>query len=91
MDLAIRFKDRVNELRRRSHLYMRALGLLPSRWNRALDRFPHHPSMHAQFPRHALNRAYPELILQPNLLKQLHLGSPVQLPPPDPSSRLDPE
>jgi hypothetical protein len=80
-------KREFGDVRRRQTL----LRLLPSRWNRALDRFPHHPPMHAQFPRHALDRAYPELILQPNLLEQLHLGSPVQLPPPDPSSRSDPE
>ena len=48
---------------------MRSLRLLAPCWYRALDRFPHHPPMYTQLPRHALDRAYPELVLQPNLLE----------------------
>jgi hypothetical protein len=66
---AIRFQNRVDELRGQSHLHMRPLRLLPPRWYRALDRLPHHPPVHPQLPRHTLNRAYPKLILQPNLLE----------------------
>ena len=62
--------------------------LLAPRRYCALNRLAHNPPMHTQLPRHALDRAYPELVLQPNLLEQLHLGSPVELQPPEPSSPL---
>ena len=89
--LAICFQNRIDELDCRRHLQMRTHGLLASRRDRALNRLTHHPPMDTQLPRHPLDRAYPKLVLQPNLLEQLHLGSPVQLQPPDPSSRSNPE
>src|ERR1019366_833337 len=67
--LAIRFQNRIDELRGRSHLHVRTLRLLPPRRYRALNRLPHQPPVYAQFPRHALNRTYPKLIFQPNLLE----------------------
>src|ERR1700757_241763 len=61
--LAVCLQNRVDQGCRRSHLQCRTLGLLPPRRHCAPDRFPHHPPVHAQLPRHALNRPCSELIL----------------------------
>ena len=80
--LAIGFQNRVDECRRRSNLQMRAFGLLAPRRQRTSNCLSNCATMHTQLPRHTDNRTRPKLILPANLLVKLHLGSPVQLPPP---------
>ena len=50
------------------------LGLVPfrdfaRRRNRIADRFPHHPPVHTELPRHPFDRPYAVLILPAHLLE----------------------
>src|SRR5262249_41552146 len=73
---AIGFQDRVNEGRPRPDRRSLAWAPLALGRLRARQRLAHHPPMHPELLRHRPDRAYPELVLPPNLLEQLHLGSP---------------
>ena len=78
------FQNPIDEPRYGRHLHLRSFCLLPPRRRCAPHRFAHHTPMHSQLARNPQNRPCAKLILTPDLLKQLHLGSPVQLLPPDP-------
>jgi len=66
--LAVRLQDRVDKRNRWRQLRMLALGHLPFRRNRALQRPAYLPSMHPQLPRHRPDRARTVFVLPSDLL-----------------------
>src|SRR5579883_545891 len=74
---SIRFQNRVDERNHQPQPGPLPLRLLAPGRNRVAQRLTDHASMHAQLLGHSQDRAHPELVLAPNLLEQLHFGSPV--------------
>jgi hypothetical protein len=79
---AIGFQDRVNKGLHRPNGRPLAFDPLARRRLRARQCLAHHPPMHPELLRHCPDRANPELVLPPNLLEQLHFGSPLHPQPP---------
>jgi hypothetical protein len=67
--LLVCFQYLVNELFDRSELWTPALGPLPLRRQRVLNRLPHHPSVHSELLGHSDDRSAAMLILPPQLLE----------------------
>ena len=71
----------VNEVLHRPQARTASNRLLTLRRRRARQSLPNHPPMNTQLLRHSLNRPRPMPVLPSDLLKQLHLRSPVHRPP----------
>src|SRR5215471_749694 len=80
--LPILLQDPINELFHRFQPRSFSLYWLAFRRNRALQCLPHHSPVHVQLVSYSSDSAYPVFILPSDLLKQLHLRSPVQPAPP---------
>ena len=75
-------QHRVDERRHRVQLGLGPLRIAVRRRQRARDRLAHHPAVHAELGRHALDRTDAELVLTAKLLEQFHFGFPVHSRPP---------
>ena len=72
----------VDERRDRIQLGFNPRGVAMPWRQRARNRLPHHPAMHAELRRHTGDRADTELMLLTELLEQFHSGFPIHSEPP---------
>src|SRR5450759_1992282 len=80
--LSIQLQNPVHERHGAGQFPTWSFRLLSWGWQRAADRFSHHPPVHLQLLCHTGDRADAELVLSSDLFKQLHLCSPIQRVPP---------